>query len=150
MKYRTYIAILLIGVLVTSCSDFLEPEPSSALTSNNYYTTSAELESALIGAYDAIQGVGDFDKDENHGVQYEFYITEMRSGNTATKIADPDDFSDAGQFESFNVLPINGLVGNYYDSYYEVIYRANVVLDNLGNVSDDTSSIEAEAKFIRA
>ena len=150
MKFKTYIAVFIIGILASSCNDFLDPEPSSALTSNNYYTTAAELESALIGAYDAIQGVGDFDKDENHGVQYEFYITEMRSGNTATKIADPDDFSDAGQFESFNVLPINGLVANYYDSYYQVIYRANVVLDNLGNVSDDTTVIEAEAKFIRA
>ncbi|NRD24417.1 RagB/SusD family nutrient uptake outer membrane protein [Winogradskyella litoriviva] len=150
MKFKTYIAVILLGILATSCNDFLDPEPSSAITSNNYYSTLAELETGLIGAYDAIQGVGDFDKDVNHGIQYEFYITEMRSGNTATKIADPDDFSDAGQFESFNVLPINGLVANYYDSYYEVIYRTNVVLDNLGNVSDDTSMIEAEAKFIRA
>lgn len=150
MKIRKYITILLIGIIATSCSDFLEPEPSSSITSQNYYTTIDELETGLMGAYDAIQGDGSYDKDSNHGVQYEFYITEMRSGNTATKIADPDDFSDAGQFESFDVLPTNGFVANYYSSYYQVITRANVVLDNLGNVNDDTSAIEAEAKFIRA
>ena len=150
MKFIKYIAVLLIVVLAASCEDFLSPEPSSAITSENYYTTIEELESALIGAYDAIQGDGSYDKDKNHGVQYEFYITEMRSGNSSTKIADPDDFSDAGQFESFNVLATNGIVANYYDSFYQVIYRANVVLENLGNVDDDTTAIEAEAKFIRA
>ncbi|NRR92106.1 RagB/SusD family nutrient uptake outer membrane protein [Winogradskyella undariae] len=150
MKFKKYIIVLLIGVLATSCNDFLEPEPSSAITSENYYTTVAELETALIGAYDAIQGAGNYAKDENHGVQYEFYVTEMRSGNTSTKIADPDDFADSGQFEAFNVLPTNGLVLNYYASFYEVIFRANVVLENLVNVDDDTTAIEAEAKFIRA
>ncbi|WP_299098488.1 RagB/SusD family nutrient uptake outer membrane protein [uncultured Winogradskyella sp.] len=150
MKFVKYIAVLFIGVLASSCSDFLDPKPNSASTSNNYYTTLAELESALIGAYDAIQGDGSYDRDENHGVQYEFYITEMRSGNSSTKIADADDFSDSGQFESFSVLATNGIVANYYDSFYQVIFRANVVLENLGNVSEDTSAIEAEAKFIRA
>lgn len=135
---------------MTSCNDFLEPEPNSAIGSDNYYTSVEELESALMGAYDAIQGESTYDKDENHGVQYEYYVTEMRSGNTATKIADPDDFSDAGQFESFDVLPTNGLVANYYSSYYQVIFRANVVLENLGNVDEDTSALEAEAKFVRA
>lgn len=150
MKFKKYIAILIIGVIATSCNDFLEPSSSSAIISSDYYSTIEELETALIGAYDAIQGDGSYDKDENHGVQYEFYITEMRSGNTSTKIADPDDFSDSGQFESFNILATNGIVSNYYSSFYEVIYRANIVLENLGNVSDDTSAIEAEAKFIRA
>jgi len=150
MKIKTYIQILLIGVIAASCSDHLEPTPSSAITSENYYTTIDELETALMGAYDAIQGDGSYDKDKNHGVQYEFYLTEMRSGNTATKIADPDDFSDSGQFESFDVLATNGLVANYYSSFYQVIFRANVVLENLGNVNDDTTAIEAEAKFIRA
>ncbi|SDS06612.1 Starch-binding associating with outer membrane [Polaribacter sp. KT25b] len=150
MKFRIYIAIMLIGGLVTSCSDFLEPDPSSAITSENYYTTTAELQAAVIGAYDAIQGINSYDKLENHGIQYEFYVTEMRSGNTSTKIPDSDDASDAGQFESFNVLATNGFVKNYYNSYFQVIYRANVVLENLGNVEGDTSAIEAEAKFIRA
>lgn len=149
MKFKKYITILLVGILVTSCSDFLEPSPSSATGTEEYYTTIEELETALIGAYDAMQGVSSYDKDANHGVQYEYYITEMRSGNTATKIADPDDFSDAGQFESFDVLPTNGFVANYYASFYRVIFRANVVLENLGNVSEDTSALEAEAKFIR-
>ncbi|MGJ8743465.1 RagB/SusD family nutrient uptake outer membrane protein [Polaribacter sp.] len=149
MKFIKYIMLLLIVSFATSCSDFLEPAPSSAITSQNYYTTIAELESALIGVYDAIQGDGSYDKDENHGIQYEFYITEMRSGNTSTKIADTDDFSDAGQFESFNVLPTNGFVANYYSSFFQIIYRANVVLENLGNVDGNTTAIEAEAKFLR-
>ena len=152
MKYLKYIAIILIGNVFFSCSDFLEPEPSSSITTDNYYTTAAELETGLMGVYAAVQGINDYDKDANHGVQYEFYVTEMRSDNTSTKSPDSEDASDAGQLESFNILPTNNFVGNYYSSYFQVIYRANVILGNIGVVDDATKAlaIEAEAKFLRA
>lgn len=152
MKYLKYIAIILIGNVFFSCSDFLEPEPSSSITTDNYYTSAAELETGLMGAYAAIQGINDYDKDANHGVQYEFYVTEMRSDNTSTKSPDSEDASDAGQLESLEVLPTNNFVGNYYSSYFQVIYRANVILENIGVVDDANKAlaIEAEAKFLRA
>ncbi len=138
MKYLKYIALILIGNVLISCSDFLEPVPSSSITTDNYYTTAEELETGLIGAYAAIKGINSNDKDENHGVQWEFYVTEMRSDNTSTKSPDSEDASDAGQFESLNVLPTNNFVGNYYTSYFQVIYRANVILANLDVVDDAT------------
>lgn len=152
MKYLKYIAIILIGNVIISCSDFLEPEPSSSITTDNYYTTAAELETGLMGVYAAIQGINSSDKDENHGVQWEFYVTEMRTDNTSTKSPDSEDASDAGQLESMDVLPTNNFVGNYYTSYFQVIYRANVILENIGVVEDADRAleIEAEAKFLRA
>ena len=151
MKYFKYIAIILIGNVIISCGDFLEPAPSSAITSSNYYSTTDEVESALLGVYNAIQGVNSSNLDFNHGVQFEFYITEMRSDNTSTRTPDGEDVSDAGQFENFNVLPTNSFVGDYYSSFYEVIFRANVVLENLGVIedTDKRTTIEAEAKFLR-
>ncbi|MFB9057942.1 RagB/SusD family nutrient uptake outer membrane protein [Mariniflexile ostreae] len=152
MKYFKYIAIILIGNMVVSCSDFLDPIPSSAITTDNYYNNAAELETGLMGVYAAVKGINSSKKDENHGVQWEFYVTEMRSDNTNTKSPDSEDASDAGQLESFNVLPTNNFVGNYYTSYFQVIYRANVILENLGVVEDidKADAIEAEAKFLRA
>ncbi len=152
MKYLKYIALIFIGNVLISCSDFLEPVPSSSITTDNYYTTAEELETGLIGAYAAIKGINSNDKDENHGVQWEFYVTEMRSDNTSTKSPDSEDASDAGQLESLDVLPTNNFVGNYYTSYFQVIYRANVILANLDVVDDATrkTAIEAEAKFLRA
>lgn len=152
MKYFKYIAIILIGNVFFSCSDFLEPVPSSSITTDNYYSNADELETGLIGVYAAIKGINSNSKNDNHGVQWEFYVTEMRSDNTSTKSPDSEDASDAGQLESLNVLPTNNFVGNYYTSYFQAIYRANVVLANIGVVEDATKAneIEAEAKFLRA
>ncbi|WP_372758066.1 RagB/SusD family nutrient uptake outer membrane protein [Mariniflexile sp.] len=152
MKYLKYIALIFIGTVLVSCSDFLEPVPSSSITTDNYYTSAEELETGLIGAYAAIKGINSNDKDENHGVQWEFYVTEMRSDNTSTKSPDSEDASDAGQLESLDVLPTNNFVGNYYTSFFQVIYRANVILANLDVVDNSTrkAAIEAEAKFLRA
>lgn len=152
MKYFKYIAIILIGNVFFSCSDFLEPVPSSSITTDNYYSNAEELETGLIGVYAAIKGINSNSKNDNHGVQWEFYVTEMRSDNTSTKSPDSEDASDAGQLESLNVLPTNNFVGNYYISYFQAIYRANVVLANIGVVEDATKAneIEAEAKFLRA
>jgi len=149
MKKIKNLTVLLIAVLLTSCSsDFLEPAPTSGVTSSTYYSSTAEVEAAIINMYDGIQGVNSTDNDDNHGVMYEFYVTEMRSDNTRTKSGE----GEAAQFDNFNVTPNNGIISDYYASFYNVIYRANVVLDNLGVVDDATTSaaFEGEAKFVRA
>jgi hypothetical protein len=149
MKKIKILVMLLLGIIIVSCqSDFLEPEPSSGISADNYYATAAEIETAVINMYDGIQGVNSNDTDDNHGVQYEFYITEMRSDNTRTKSQE----GEAAQFESYNVTATNGIVSDYYGSFYNIIFRANVVLDNLGVVEDAAvaAAFEAEAKFVRA
>mgnify|MGYP003624208756 CR=1 FL=1 len=149
MKQIKILVMLLLGVVVVSCqSDFLEPAPTSGVTSGNYYTTADEVETAVINMYDGIQGINSTSTDDNHGVQYEFYLTEMRSDNTRTKSQE----GEAAQFESYDVTATNGIVSDYYASYYNIIFRANVVLQNLGVVQDPNVSakFEAEAKFVRA
>lgn len=149
MKQFKYITLLLIGAVLASCeSDFLEPAPSSGVTSASYYTNAAEVETAIINMYDGIQGVNSTSTGVNHGVMYEFYLTEMRSDNTRTKSQE----GEAAQFESYTIEATNGIVADYYSSYYNIIFRANVVLDNLGVVEDasKSASFEAEAKFVRA
>jgi len=149
MKEIKYIILLILGgVFTSSCSDFLEPVPNSGITTESYYTSEEEVETGLISIYDALQGVNSTDLDDNHSVQYEFYLTEMRSDNTRTKSQE----GEAAQFEFFNVEATNGIVANYYASFYSVIFRANVVLANLEIVQDPNklAAFEAEAKFNRA
>ena len=152
MKYFKYIALILMVNITVSCSDFLDAELNSAITTDSYYKNVDELENGLIGVYAGIKGVNSSSKDDSHGVQWEFYVTEMRTDNTSTKSPDSEDASDAGQMESFAVLPTNNFVLNYYTSSFETIYRANVILSNLDVVEDaqDAVAIEGEAKFLRA
>ena len=147
MKQYLFIIILTTGLLVSCGDDFLEPIPESAVSSENYFTNDEEIETGVIGMYDAIQGINSNNLDDNFSVQREYYLTEMRSDNTRTKSSE----GEAAQFESYTVTASNGIVSNYYISFYEIIYRANLVLSSLDAASaDKADSFEGEAKFVRA
>ncbi|MEL4308654.1 RagB/SusD family nutrient uptake outer membrane protein [Joostella sp. CR20] len=148
MKIYKYIGIVLLAGFAWSCGDdFLDPVPESAVTSDAYFENDEQIESGIIGMYDAIQGVNSNDLDDNFSVQREYYITEMRSDNTRTKSGE----GEAAQFENYTVTASNGIVANYYISFYEIIYRANLVLQNLDAASAaKAGAFEGEAKFVRA
>ncbi|SOE21566.1 Starch-binding associating with outer membrane [Spirosomataceae bacterium TFI 002] len=149
MKRINYLIILLIGGLSFSCGEsYLEPAPTSGITSANFYKNASEVETAVINMYDGIQGRNSTNTSDNHGVMYEFYLTEMRSDNTKTKSSE----GEQAEFENYTITPNNGIITDYYASFYNVISRANVVLANLDAVTDGgtKAAFEAEAKFVRA
>lgn len=148
MKQTKIIALFIMLVTVFSCEkDYLSPELESLVNAETYYTSEAQIETALINMYDGIQGVNSTSSNDYHSLQVEFYLTEMRSDNTRTKSSE----GEASQFESYNITTTNGIVADYYRSFYNVIFRANIVLDNLAVVSEaNRPKFEAEAKFVRA
>jgi len=148
MKLIKNLTLLLLAVYVSSCSeDFLSPEPISSISADAYYTNDQELQAAVNNMYDGLQGVNDTQSESNHGTQVEYQVTEMRSDNTRTKSSE----GEPAQFESFAVEATNGIVYDYYRSVYNVIFRANTVLDNLEAATPDASKVfEGEAKFVRA
>ena len=147
MKHLKYLALFFVGALITSCEDdFLEPALSSAINGGSYYNNATELETAVVNMYDGLQGVNSTSAGDNHSTQVEFYLTEMRSDNTRTKAQE----GEAAQFESFAVEATNGIVADYYRSFYNVIFRANLVLANLEAAGTSAAQFEAEAKFVRA
>lgn len=124
--------------MLASCTDQLELNPISEIGESGYYSTSAEVESGVIAIYDGMQDVP----------LREFAMTEMRSDNTRTKSSE----GDWAQFESFDVQPTNLAIGDYWSANYNVIFRANRVLENLDVVADQSASnkFEGEAKYARA
>ncbi len=151
MRYIFIISIFFIGLTFTSCEkDFLNPSPTSAASADDYYSTEEELEKGVINMYDGIQGVNilaDTDVNKNHSVQFEYYLTEMRSDNTKTKSSE----GEAAQFESFSIESTNGIVTDYYRSFYNIIFRANIVLENLEVADSETAAqYRGEASFVRA
>lgn len=144
-------SLFLTGLTFTSCDkDYLSPDPTSAVGASSYYTTDAQLETGVINMYDGMQGVNilaDTDVNKNHSVQFEYYLTEMRSDNTRTKSSE----GEAAQFESYTIESTNGIVTDYYRSMYNIIFRANTVLENIGVASPkNAAQFDGEAKFVRA
>ena len=145
-NFKTLILILSV-VAVFSCEDYLDPEPVSTASTENFYKNDNEILGGIFNIYDGLQGVNDIRSESNHSTQMEFYVTEMRSDNTRSKNAE----GEAGQFDIFAVQPTNGFVADHYRSFYNVIFRANTVLENLENATEANKvKFEAEAKFLRA
>ncbi len=146
--YIKFIFVFALGISATSCGDdYLSPQLESLVNAEIYYSNESELEAGLINMYDGIQGVNDTNSNSYHALQVEFYLTEMRSDNTRTKSSE----GEAAQFESYDIEPTNGIVADYYRSFYNVIFRANIVLQNLDVASEaNRAKFEAEAKFVRA
>lgn len=149
-KIKLLVVFILVSLVSTSCGDdFLSPEPTSAVDAENYYQTDAQLLTGVLNMYDGIQGANTLEGDTNanQGIQTEYYLTEMRSDNTRTKSSE----GEAAQFEKYTVAATNGIVADYYLSYYNVIFRANTVLAHL-DVATATNrpKYEGEAKFVRA
>lgn len=151
MKQIKTILIILVTFMSISCEDtFLSPDLTTGINAENYFSNDTEIEAGVLNIYDGVQGVNALqitNNDLNHGVQVEFYVTEMRTDNTETK----SNEGEAAQFEFFDIRSTNGIVADYYRSYYNVVFRANLVLDNLSNASAAKAvAYEGEAKFLRA
>lgn len=137
MKNITII-ILFFGLTISACKKSLDLDPLSDISSKEFYSTTEEVELATIAIYDGLQLVP----------LREFAITEMRSDNTKSKSSE----GDWAQFERFAVQPTNLAIGEYWKANYNVIFRANKVLENLDVVTIGNFKIqfEGEAKFNRA
>jgi len=138
MKNIKYLLFIFTILSIFGCQDQLDLTPESAIGENVFYENTSQVEAAVIAIYDGLQNVP----------LREFALTEMRSDNTRTKSSE----GDWAQFESFDVQPTNLAIGAYWSANYNVIFRANRVLENLGVVDDGSlrNQFEGEAKFARA
>jgi hypothetical protein len=136
MKYLSLVAILLF---VSNCDDsLLDLEPISAVGINGYFTNADEVETGVVSIYDALQNVP----------LREFALLEMRSDNTQTKSSE----GIWAEFEELSVNATNGAVSEYWQYNYNVIFRANLVLQYLDVVPSAVkrAQFEGEARFTRA
>ncbi len=153
MKYIKFLIIAITGLLFNSCDsdEFLNPLPDSAIVAESYFQSDADVLTGIIGIYDAIQGVNENAESStarfNRGVQLEYLLTEHRSDNTRSKTLE----GSRADFHRYIVDPENIQSEDYWQSMYEIIFRANNVLKYVDK-SDaaNVNKYTAEAKFLRA
>lgn len=143
----------LSGMIFISCDvdEFLNPLPDTAIAADGFFQSDEDVLAGIAGIYDALQGVNENtesnNSDFNRGIQFEYLLTEHRSDNTrsATLEGSRADFhryvADANNIQS----------EDYYQSMYEIVFRANSVISFV-DVADASNRAKytAEAKFLRA
>ena len=126
------------ALAATGCKKFLDRQPVSSSTEDNYYQSTSDVEGAVIGCYAALRNVY---KDDP-------VLVGLRSDDSY--IAESD--GDINLIDAFREGPTNSYVAQYWQDAYYAIKQCNVVMQYLGRASDTTQRnyFEGEARFIRA
>ncbi|BAX81593.1 RagB/SusD family nutrient uptake outer membrane protein [Labilibaculum antarcticum] len=152
MKYTKFLFFAITGILFGSCDteEFLNPLPDSAIVAESYFQSDDDVLSGIIGMYDALQGVNENTESSsaryNRGVQLEYLLTEHRSDNTRSKTLE----GSRADFQRYIVEADNVQSEDYYQSMFEIIFRANNVLKYVDKAdATNINKYAAEAKFLR-
>lgn len=127
-------ALLTIGCC--SCSKLLDKKPSDFISPEAYYSSEQELQTALMGVYDALGNINVF----GNNYLYMFNTNSDESYGRVTELV-PSYQYDASEAK----------VNLFWQGLYMGIERANFLLANIDRVqSEGQPVIKGEALFLRA
>lgn len=149
-KINLYIATALL-LISGACGDsFLDADPKTTLTDENFYKTPADAYKALVGCYDGLQIIW------ADGVSFPV-ASEVLSDNAfgGTGSNDGYGYQLLDEFDKERSPSDQNVFERNWSAYYRAIYRCNILLSKLDQIewgSDVTyrTKIEAETRFIRA
>lgn len=149
-------SIVTIGLILNSCSGFLDEVPLSNVTDKNYYQTEQDAEGAVNAIYETV-GIGSASSwlgtgngnTTYGGVFYNDYwmIQDIFSDNAMR-----DDARWAA-FDNFSVAETNAQIKTLWYSFYRSINVANAAIEKIPAISMDEGKrnhLVAEALFWRA
>ncbi|WP_075965959.1 RagB/SusD family nutrient uptake outer membrane protein [Parabacteroides massiliensis] len=142
LKYNL-IAIAFLGFSFSSCSDFLEQNPQTDLSENDFYKTADDIASAVNGAYSSLQ------ESDIYGNWYVF--GEIPSDNTRNQLS--GSVTTQNEFDQFYIDTQNSMIANFWKAAYKVINRTNTVLGRIDGIeinAELANRYKLECKFIRA
>lgn len=145
---------VLLGILVllisTSCSDFLEEDPQNLVSTSNYYSTEQDAIAAVNSVY-AYLGSYDASRGNTAGVYHStFWITqglasdEMLNNQLGTPQYD--------QLATFSHNADNAALLEIWQIHYKTISLANIAIDRIPLIDMDVdlqNRLVNEAKFLR-
>jgi hypothetical protein len=136
--------ILLAALVLVGC-DFLSTEPKGVLTTENFFKTADQAVQATNATYNMLR------EWQVHVFSW-IGLTDIVSDD-ATKGSTPGDASFLGDLDNLTFDPGNLAFADPWAGYYKGIYRANVAIQNIPNVSMDATlkaRLIGENKFLRA
>lgn len=141
MNLKKYIyGLLLLGLTIVSCDeDFLDEQPTNALSNSTYWVNTENAQKAVTACY---RYFGD-----------DWWKTFLTCGTDDSYAWStwPCDMRDVA---NGSAIVSAGTFNHFWNHYYEVIAAANNVIDNIDLVPDMDDTVKkqllGEVKFIRA
>jgi hypothetical protein len=133
---------LSVGLTATACTDLLVEEPEGFTTTESFYKTGQDLNSATIAIYSALRGLQGFGNWPNLELASDQARADSREPNATTRSGD-----------HLNWDAVTGQTGGYWNTFFSVITRANLVLDRGPGIETSSELMKsynlAEARFLR-
>jgi len=146
-----YILVLGLIALVGCSNDYLNTEPVTELTENNFYQTPEDAWTALVGCYDGLQVA------TGSNAEGFYTISEVMSDDCFGGTGNSDGFGYQAMDEfDFNRAPGSAnLLAGAWKTYYAAMNRCNVLISKMDQINwsgneDLRNQYESEVKFIRA
>jgi len=139
---------LALLTLATSCSkSYLDVDPKGKTLEVNYYKTPAQAFEGLVAAY--------ANMTMEDGWANKLSAINSASDECYTGGANVGDFSNYQPWNTYTLTEVTGPSEKFWNTDYQGIYRANLILDKLTvgipDLSDDLKNrYAAEAKTLRA
>lgn len=145
MKYLFLLSI--VAVSFSSCSKFLEEDPTAHLSTTTYYKTPADAEAAILAVYGAMRPQNFFALDTR------IAIGDVMSDDAEKGGGGASDVAEMQQLKLFEAKADNGYVEMTWQYNFHGVYLANLVLEKvppIGMNETDKQRILAQARFLRA
>ncbi len=142
---------MLSGMMcATSCEDMLEIEQKGTSSTDTFYKTDADAESALTAMYATYIG----EIGGNEGI-WSAYLTLINysADDIFAAGGDINDHADFRIFNEFSYDASSGCINTLYNHIYKAIYSANLVINYFEGEKADTPTKKravAEARVMRA
>ena len=145
--YKT-VCVLLCGVVLTGCSDFLEDQVPQATLTQDEVKNPAYIDNVLISAYAGLLSIEDMNSS------FSLWNYDTRSDDAYVGGA---DFSDGEPFHILEkhttVMTTDWPYNDIWERFYRFLSRVSLSLDMLNEADQNNATIQqrtAEMKFLRA
>lgn len=137
---KIFFSILIISTLLAACSDMLNEDTSSFLSTDVIYESNSGTEAALAGAYSGLGG-------------YQYFPSGYCNLVSAASGAMFTNHGASKDLLTVTALSTNKYLNDTYQDIYTAVNRANDVVFNVqdgGADQDVKDRVEGEARFIRS
>jgi starch-binding outer membrane protein, SusD/RagB family len=138
-------AILSIGLIMTGCSSFLDKKPMGVESSATFFKTKDQAVEATTAVYDVT--AWRFSQEI-----FEWFLGDICSDDAEKGGENAADWPEAQQLKEFHATAGNQISYYRWKEFYQGVYRANLVIQNVPAIDMDTTlkdRLVAEAKFLR-
>ncbi|MBD3615065.1 MAG: RagB/SusD family nutrient uptake outer membrane protein [Gracilimonas sp.] len=144
MKISQALYIIIFGLIIAGCSDFLSVNPQSELTQEAFPSTQQDALQSTNAVYSTLRSW--------HYHSGGFPILDIMSDD-AHKGSNPDDAANTvGPYDDFTHSTTQDGLDRWWNTLYQGIRRANIVIEKVPSIEmDETLKTRfiAEARFLR-